>query len=259
MTVATPPRALGADRPAADRLSVTRRPDGAAPTTVHGPAGAIRWTAFAGRRQLRSATETIGWAALPPGCVTAPRLQPRTEGAFLVLGGTGEYLTGDESLPLRPGSLVLAGVGSPRGLANTASGDLTWLAVETLSPPTRATLAGALPPYGGTAVSTLSVHDLFADGSVETAGIFTGPLRRIEIVDIPAGEIRTLGAPDAELAVYVISGGGTVTSAAAPEPVVVSGDTCVTTPAGAETSFAAIQSLRLAVITLRVTPEEAAR
>ncbi|MEU2868901.1 cupin domain-containing protein [Streptomyces olivoreticuli] len=238
-------------------LTVATAPGRSAPSHVHRAAGTTRWHSFTGRRQLRSATEAVGRMSLAPGASGGGHLQTRTEVACLVLSGEGEFLVNGGPVPVRAGSLTLAGAGSSRELRNTADTDLDLLVVETVSPPTHATLSGSLPPYGGTAVSSISVLDLFEARSIDTTGTFTGPLRQIEIVDIPAGDIRTLGAPDAELACYVISGGGTVTSSATDAPVVISADTCITTPAGSENSFAAIKTLRLAVVTLRLPVREA--
>ncbi|MFF8591841.1 hypothetical protein ACF061_10385 [Streptomyces sp. NPDC015220] len=135
------------------------------------------------------------------------------------------------------------------GLRNTGDTDLDWWVIETLSPGTAAVLSGTdlshpgVPPMG-----EVILHDLFKERTVSTHGVFTGPLRQVEVVEIDAGRRTRLGSPDAELAVFVHAGEGRATADGATADL--SPDTCVTLGAGTSTGVEAITPLRLLVVTL---------
>ncbi|MFI6098254.1 cupin domain-containing protein [Lentzea sp. NPDC051213] len=216
---------------------------------VHGAAGVTRWTCFAGRRQLQSPSEAVEWASIPPGGMSGEHLHSRTEEIYLILTGSGEFLLNGEAHPVEPGTLALTGVGNVHGLRNTGTTDLDWLVIETLAPPTRSVLAGQRPTHGGAPVSKAVLFDLFADKHVDTTGVFSGPLKRVEVVDVQAGTATTLGQLTAELAIYVYAGTGTTSTG-----VQVSPGTCVLLPSATTTDFTATNDLRLLVTTLSVTP-----
>jgi mannose-6-phosphate isomerase-like protein (cupin superfamily) len=225
---------------------------------VHGAAGRTRWKAFAGRRQLRSPVEAVEWASIPPGGVSGEHRHTRTEEMYLILSGTGELLLNGVAHPVRAGMLALTGIGNIHGLRNTGVTDLDWWVIETLPPVTTAVLTGSRSPLGGCPVSNAAVFDLFAQRRVDTAGIFSGPLKRIEYVEVPAGGRETLGSPDAELAVYVHSGTGTAHSNAA-DDVALTTDTCLLVPAGSRITVSATADLRFSAVTLRLPANEADR
>ncbi|WFE28330.1 cupin domain-containing protein [Solwaraspora sp. WMMD791] len=226
---------------------------------VHGAAGRTHWKAFAGRRQLGSATEAVEWASIPPGGISGEHRHTRTEELYLIVAGRGEVLLNGVPHPVAAGSVALTGVGNVHGLRNTGSDELNWWVIETLPPTTTALLSGARPPHGGAPLSNVVVTDLFAQGAVDTTGIFSGPLHRIDLVDVAAGCEQVIGRADAELAVYLHHGRGTGHSSVAGEPVRLAADTCLLIPAGAQLTLAAETDLRASVVSLRVPPAEAAR
>jgi quercetin dioxygenase-like cupin family protein len=84
----------------------------------------------------RTATELISAAAggydvtvrrvvIPPG--GAPRGQhvhPDCTEIILVMAGDGEFASGDESWPARPGDVIVVSPGQPHRTSNTGGGDL---------------------------------------------------------------------------------------------------------------------------------------
>lgn len=226
---------------------------------VHGAEGRTHWKAFAGRRQLQSPTEAIEWASIPPGGVSGEHLHTRTEELYLLLSGSGDLLLNGVAHPVRTGSLALTGVGSVHGLRNTGDTVLDWWVIETLPPATRAALSGEWPIQGGGAMNSAVVFDLFEQKSVDTAGIFTGPMRHIDLVDLPAASLTTIGRPDAELAVYVHAGEGEVSQdgPGAAGATRLTADTCLLLPAGSRAEFSADSDLRMTVVTLAVEAQGA--
>ncbi|MGW7425176.1 cupin domain-containing protein [Streptomyces sp. NPDC054813] len=216
---------------------------------VHGAVGRTRWKCFAGRRQLDSATEAVEWASVPPGGLSGEHRHTRTEEIYLVLRGHGEFLFNGAPHRVGPGSLALTAPGNVHGLRNTGDADLDWWVIETLAPGTDAVLSGAdlshpgVPPMGDAVI-----HDLFEERTISTAGVFTGPLRRVESVELDPGRRTELGASDAELAVFVHSGEGRATADGTTAGL--SPDTCVTLGAGTSTEFEAVTPLRLLIVTL---------
>lgn len=244
--------------PAAPWAAVGTTTTRAAVHGVHGAAGRTYWKAFAGRRQLRSESEAVEWASLPPGGVSGEHRHTRTEEIYLVLSGAGELRLDGEAHPVRPGSLALTPVGAVHGLRNTGDGPLDWWVVETLAPATSEALTSGIAtplPKPGVPMPQAVVHDLFEEKAVDTDGVFSGPLKRIELVEIAAGERRTLGSPDAELAVYVHAGRGRAVAEALTETVELAPDTCLLVEAGTEIAVSATVPLRLAVVTLAVAAE----
>lgn len=223
---------------------------------VHGAAGHTRWKCFAGRRQLASATEAVEWASIPPGGLSGEHRHTRTEEIYLILRGHGEFLFNGTPHRVGPGSLALTAPGNVHGLRNTADTDLDWWVIETLAPATHAVLSTTehihpgVPPMGDAVI-----HDLFKDRTVRTDGVFTGPLRQVEVVELDAGQRTVLGAADAELAVFVHSGEGRATADGTTADL--SPDTCVTLAAGTSTGVQALTPLRLLVVTL-VLPRHSA-
>ncbi|MET8975804.1 cupin domain-containing protein [Streptomyces sp. NPDC004539] len=216
---------------------------------VHGAAGRTHWKCFAGRRQLDSATEAVEWASIPPGGLSGEHRHTRTEEIYLVLHGRGEFLFNGVPHPVGAGSLALTAPGNVHGLRNTGHTDLDWWVIETLAPGTDAVLSGTGPSHPGVPpMGDAVIHDLFAERTVSTDGVFSGPLRRVETVELGTGGRTELGSPDAELAVFVHSGAGRATAGGATADL--SPDTCVTLGAGSSTVFEAATPLRLLVVTL---------
>ncbi|WP_166026174.1 cupin domain-containing protein [Streptomyces chilikensis] len=216
---------------------------------VHGAAGRTRWKCFAGRRQLASPTEAVEWASVPPGGLSGEHRHTRTEEIYLVLRGRGEFLYNGVPHPVGPGSLALTPPGNVHGLRNTGGSDLDWWVVETLAPGTDAVLSGAAPIHPGVPpMGDVIIHDLFKERTVSTDGVFTGPLRQVEVVELEAGQRTVLGASDAELAVFVHDGEGRAASGDAAAEL--SSGTCVTLGAGTSTAVEAASALRLLIVTL---------
>ncbi|MCA2205415.1 cupin domain-containing protein [Streptomyces griseoincarnatus] len=218
---------------------------------VHGAAGRTRWKCFAGRRQLHSPTEAVEWASVPPGGLSGEHRHTRTEEIYLVLRGRGEFLFNGRPHPVGPGTLALTAPGNVHGLRNTGKDDLDWWVIETLAPGTDAVLSGAahhhpgVPPMGEAVI-----HDLFKERTVSTGGVFTGPLRQVEVVELDAGERTRLGAADAELAVFVHEGAGRATGDG--HTAALAPDTCLTLGVSTVTGVEAVTPLRLLVVTLSV-------
>ncbi|MFF4588176.1 cupin domain-containing protein [Streptomyces sp. NPDC001388] len=254
MTTAATTHHGAADTPAAGGRSRALRSAGtvagaATVHGVHGAAGRTRWKCFAGRRQLDSATEAVEWASVPPGGLSGEHRHTRTEEIYLILRGHGEFLFNGHPHHVGPGSLALTAPGNVHGLRNTGDADLDWWVIETLAPGTDAVLSGAglthpgVPPMGDAVI-----HDLFEERTVSTDGVFSGPLRTVEAVDLDAGRRTLLGSPDAELAVFVHSGEGRAT--ADDTTTDLSPDTCVTLGAGTATRIEAVTPMRLLIVTL---------
>ncbi|MEU6440172.1 cupin domain-containing protein [Streptomyces sp. NPDC047046] len=221
---------------------------------VHGAAGVTHWKAFAGRRQLASPTEAVEWASIPPHGLSGEHRHTRTEEIYLILDGEGEFLYNGTAHPVRPGFLALTAIGNIHGLRNTGDTHLNWWVIETLAPTTDAVLTGtASRTPGVTSMRPPALHDLFKERTVTTDGVFTGPLRSIEVMDLEAGEHRTLGRSDAELAVFVHDGHGTARTDGATADLTA--NTCLTLSAGTATLFEPTTRLRLLVVTL-VLPGE---
>ncbi|MEU3947639.1 cupin domain-containing protein [Streptomyces sp. NPDC029526] len=222
---------------------------------VHGAAGRTRWKCFAGRRQLDSPSEAVEWASVPPGGLSGEHRHTRTEEIYLVLRGQGEFLFNGAAHRVGPGSLALTAPGNVHGLRNTGEADLDWWVIETLSPGTRAVLSSTGHTHPGvTPMGDVVIHDLFKERTVSTDGVFSGPLRRVEVVELDAGQRTVLGSPDAELAVFVHSGEGRAASGADAAELVA--DTCLTLGAATSTTVEAAAPLRLLIVTLAV-PERA--
>ncbi|MFE3186627.1 cupin domain-containing protein [Streptomyces violascens] len=229
--------------------------DGAATVHgVHGAAGVTHWKAFAGRRQLASPTEAVEWASIPPYGLSGEHRHTRTEEIYLVLRGEGEFLYNGTAHPVRPGSLALTAIGNVHGLRNTGDAHLDWWVIETIPPTTDAVLNGTASRTPG--VPTMrppALHDLFKERTVTTEGVFSGPLRSIDVVELEAAEHRTLGRLDAELAVFVHDGQGTVRTDGAIADLTA--NTCLTLGAGAAARFEPTTRLRLLVVTLALPGE----
>ncbi|MFE4513115.1 cupin domain-containing protein [Kitasatospora sp. NPDC056783] len=218
---------------------------------VHGAAGRTHWKCFAGRRQLASPTEAVEWASIPPGGTSGEHRHTRTEEIYLVLRGHGVFLFNGLPHPVSPGSLALTASGNAHGLRNTSDTDLDWWVIETLAPNTGAVLSGADRTPEVPAMSEIAIHDLFEERTVSTEGVFDGPLKSIDITDLPAGGQCELGRDDAELAVFVHSGRGLATAADG-TAAELAADTCVTLGAGTTTTVEAHSALRLLIVTLAV-------
>ncbi|MEU2953847.1 cupin domain-containing protein [Streptomyces xanthochromogenes] len=222
---------------------------------VHGAEGKTYWKAFATRRQLRSQSEAVEWASLPANGVSGEHRHTRTEEIYLILSGSGELLLNGGPRQVRAGSLALTSVGNIHGLRNTGDGHLDWWVIETLAPATSSVLSGSPAPEGADMTQAV-VHDLFEEKRVDTKGVFSGPLKQVEVIDIAAGGERAVGRPGAELAVYVHAGEGVVEAPGLTETVTLVKDTCLLIEACSQSTFRATGvPLRLLVVTLAVEDE----
>jgi mannose-6-phosphate isomerase-like protein (cupin superfamily) len=192
---------------------------------------------LASRRDLTSPCEAVEWASVPPGGLSGEHLHTRTEEIYFVVSGRGEVLLNGTPQPVRPGSVVLTGIGSTHGLRNTGTTDLDWLVIETLAPGTVEAIAGRPNRQGDTPVSAAVVIDMTEQRLVNTTGVFSGPLTRVEIVQVPPGATHRVHARGAELSILTLHGSGTVRREA--EEAALTEGVCVTLPLGPPTDVTA--------------------
>lgn len=194
---------------------------------VHGAAGLTRWKCLASGADLHGSWEAIEWASVPPGGLSGEHQNTRTEEIRFLLDGVGELLLNGESCPVRAGSLVLTGIGAVHGLRNVGRDDLNWLVIEMRAPRPRPRRTRTSSK--GVTVNA-RIHDLRTERVVDPAGVFTGPLRRVEIVPLEPGERRSWRATGAEHTFFVLSGRGHAISKAVRMPL--ERGTAVTLPLG---------------------------
>lgn len=224
---------------------------------VHGSPGCTRWACLASRRDLRSPCEAVEWASVPAGGVSGEHLHTRTEEIYFVLSGRGDVLLNGKPHPVRPGSLVLTGVGSTHGLRNTGTADLDWLVVETLAPATASAIAGRPTCHGDMPVKVALVIDMTERLLVDTTDVFSGPLTTVEVMKVPLGTTHRLHATDKEFSVFTLRGCGTVRRGA--EEVLLTEGVCVTLPLGPAADVTAGEEiLEIFVVTL-ATPHAEGR
>ncbi|MFD9795893.1 cupin domain-containing protein [Streptomyces sp. NPDC059070] len=212
---------------------------------VHGTAGLTHWKALASGLDLAAGWEAVEWASVPAGGVSGEHRHTRTEEIYFVLRGTGEIVLDGVASPIRPGSMVLTGVGTVHGLRNTGDTDLDWLVIEIRSPHTAHTLRGAAGPQGPAAdrpvpketLVNARLHDLRAEGTVDPAGVFTGPLREAALRTLEPGGTARLRADGAEHTVFVTAGSGWAEQGSA--TVELAAGTSVTLPLGTEVRLGA--------------------
>ncbi|MFE7188159.1 cupin domain-containing protein [Kitasatospora sp. NPDC057541] len=218
---------------------------------VHGAPGLTYWKALASRQHLEAEVEAIEVARIPPGGLSGEHRHTRTEEIYFILRGHGEFLVNGEVRPARPGSLLLTGIGTVHGLRNTGApagvtdpgfgsapeGHLEWLVIEMPAPATSEVLHG-LAPDAPTAElierknETMRLHDLREEKAVDPAGVFTGPLRLVEIRELIGGAEAAFGAHTAEHTVFVLTGSGT--AVAGDTEVELTAGTAITLPFGAD-------------------------
>ncbi|MET9397804.1 cupin domain-containing protein [Kitasatospora sp. NPDC002965] len=218
---------------------------------VHGAPGLTYWKALAGRQHLEAEVEAIEVARIPPGGLSGEHRHTRTEEIYFILRGHGEFLVDGEPRPARPGSLLLTGIGTVHGLRNTGApagvtdpgygsapeGHLEWLVIEMPSPATSAVLHGPAPDPTTTRPSerkteTMRLHDLREERAVDPAGVFTGPLRLVEIRELAAGDSAAYSSHAGEHTVFVLTGSGTATAGST--EVEIAAGTAVTLPFGVD-------------------------
>ncbi|MFB6888078.1 cupin domain-containing protein [Kitasatospora sp. NPDC056327] len=218
---------------------------------VHGAPGLTYWKALAARTHLVSEVEAIEVARIPPGGLSGEHRHTRTEEIYFVLRGHGEFLVDGEVRPARPGSLLLTGIGTVHGLRNTGApagvtdpgygsapdGHLEWLVIEMPAPATSEVLHGLAPGTPTTdpterKTETMRLHDLREERTVDPAGVFTGPLRLVEIRELAEGDSAAFGARTSEHTVFVLTGTGTAVADGA--AVAIAAGTAVTLPLGAD-------------------------
>ena len=198
-----------------------RGPEGHAQVVgVHGAPGRTGWKGFYGRRQLRSATEAVEWATLPPGGVSGEHRHTRTEEIYVVLTGRGELVLDGVRHEVRPGTLALTPPGTVHGLKNAGGTTLDWWVVEAHSPRTTGVLAGRRPEEVPTV--TARVFDLTETPTVDARAVFSGPITTVRREEAVAGGVLHLDARGREVAGFLQSGlaellvGGDVLSLRAP-------------------------------------------
>lgn len=200
---------------------------------VHGTAGDSRWKCLARRAGLYGAWEAVEWAWLPPGGVSGEHRHTRTEEVYFILSGRGEMWINGHRREVKPGHLVLTSLGVQHGLRNVSEEGLGWLVIELLSPATDAVLNRRARDVqddssrGGTRawqqVKSQSrnpeespmnavILNLRQTPEVDPRSVFTGPLRKIQLVNLQPGQKAELSAVDAEHTLFVLSGSGQAAS-----------------------------------------------
>ncbi|WP_035796778.1 cupin domain-containing protein [Kitasatospora mediocidica] len=180
---------------------------------VHGTEGLTHWTCLARRTGLLGSWEAIEWACLPPGAISGEHLHTRTEEVYVLLSGRGEITLDGRAVHVEAGDVVLTGLGSRHGLRNTGPEPLEWLVIEMtavrlpeqhptdLAPTPTPTPAG--PPIRSTVVTNLR-----RVGSIDPRVVLSGPLRRLRITRLAAGERADLTTDGVEHTVFVTAGSG---------------------------------------------------
>ncbi|WP_441249286.1 cupin domain-containing protein [Kitasatospora sp. McL0602] len=167
---------------------------------VHGTRGLTQWACLARRAGLRGGWEAVEWARIPPGGVSGEHLHTRTEEVYVLLGGQGEITLDGRPTRVTAGDAVLTGLGTTHGLRNTGTEALEWLVIEMPAAPN----APAPAPVLRHAVIT----NLRRVGPVDPGVVFTGPLRRLEVVRLAPGEKAVLETDGVEHTVFVTTGSG---------------------------------------------------
>lgn len=166
---------------------------------VHGATGVSHWKCLASRRDLRGAWEAVELARVPPGGLSGEHRHTRTEEIYFVVAGEGEMLLDGVRHPVRAGDVILTGLGTIHGLRNTGATDLDWITVEVVAPHARNPLEDDV---------NARVHHLATEGSLDTSGFFTGPLRKVSQRTLLGDTHTTLRADGIEHAVFVLAGHG---------------------------------------------------
>jgi mannose-6-phosphate isomerase-like protein (cupin superfamily) len=128
-----------------DELLVADVHGASAVHAMHGGADVARWKCLARRMGLAGTWEAIEWASLPPGAVCGEHRHTRTEELYFVISGEGEILLDDVPHRIRPGHLVVNGLGTRHQFRNLGDQDLNWLVIEVFGPATAQALVGAGP------------------------------------------------------------------------------------------------------------------
>ena len=178
---------------------------------VHGSPGATGWKAFYTRRFLKSRTEAIEWAKLPPGAISGEHLHTRTEEIYLILEGNGSLALNGELHAVNPGSLVLTPPGNTHGLRNDGDSPLCWWVIESLSKITQNVINGETRDSVLERRCTMAdVFNLNETPIVKTTGYFDGPISSIEKIELARGSALHRSCNQCEQAIYVNHGKVTV-------------------------------------------------
>ena len=177
-------------------------------TGVHGAPGVSGWKQLVPGMTLRGAWEAVELARIPARGLSGLHRHSRTNELYLGIAGTGEYLLDGGAVPLRPGELAMAAVGSVHGLRNAGDDDVVWLVVE-------------VPATTGGMPVNLSKGPIDLDhaGPVDLAEHGLDPLRQAGVDRLAAGESRELDTGGGELFGYLVSGAGVVAAGRAVFPV----------------------------------------
>lgn len=109
---------------------------------VHGAEGVSLWKCFARRTDMCGPCEAVEWARLPPDGTSGEHVHSRTEELYFIVSGTGMMLINGREYPVRPGDLILTGLGTKHGLRNAGPHELSWLVIEVMGPTMMAVLSG---------------------------------------------------------------------------------------------------------------------
>ncbi|GIJ27886.1 hypothetical protein Vqi01_30480 [Micromonospora qiuiae] len=166
---------------------------------VHGATGVSHWKCLASRRHLHGDWEAVELARVPPGGLSGEHRHTRTEEIYYVVAGEGEMLLDGTGHRVGAGSVVLTGLGTIHGLRNTGTTDLDWITVEVRVPHPVSPLEEKV---------NARIHDLKAEGELDTTAFFTGPLRQVAVRTMAADTELSLHAVGVEHAVFVLAGSG---------------------------------------------------
>nr|WP_233628218.1 cupin domain-containing protein [Saccharopolyspora sp. HNM0986] len=230
------------------------------PSDIHGMhsgEGLARWKVLARRGSLFGYWEAVEWSALPPGGVSGEHIHSRTEELYFIVSGDGEMTLNGRTHQVRPGHLIVNGLGTRHGLRNTGDEELVWLVIEVSGPHTAAVLdtPRETPRHEPerTAMSDAVVIDLRQAGQVDTTEHLTGPLRLARLVRLRPGEPLELSADSEEHTVYTIGGQGRARGSS--ETVALRSGVGLTLPLGGTVSIEAAsqrEPLELFVVSLAV-------
>ncbi len=199
---------------------------------VHGTTGDSQWKCLARRTGLHGAWEAVEWAWLPPGGISGEHLHTRTEEVYFILSGKGEMRLNGHDYEVEPGHLILTGLWTQHGLRNIGQDGLGWLVIELLSAATDTVLNRSARNRRPHALRAERLTERVSDGNhkpreslmnaeifnlretpeVDPRSVFTGPLRKIQLVNLQPGQRTKLSSTGVEHTLFILGGAGEAAS-----------------------------------------------
>ena len=118
---------------------------------MHGGAKVAKWKCLARRLGLSGTWEAIELSTLPPGAACGEHLHTRTEELYFIVSGEGELVLNDVPHRVRPGHLIVNGLGTRHAFRNPGPEEMRWLVIEVFSPATTQALSADVPTREGVA------------------------------------------------------------------------------------------------------------